>query len=107
MVTGRDIQLSDLPSEFLHAKQEQERISTSITGTSKEPTSWQEQLRNWVDDRLKAGEKDILSEAEPEFERVLLEAALAFTGNHKQESAKLLGWGRNTLTRKIKDLNIK
>ena len=62
--------------------------------------------RNWVDGRLKSGERDILSEAVPEFERVMLEATLSFTGNHKQESAKLLGWGRNTLTRKIKELGL-
>ena len=49
---------------------------------------------------------DILSEATPEFERVMLEAALAFTSNHKQEAARLLGWGRNTLTRKIKELHL-
>lgn len=106
MVTGRDIQMTDLPSEFMQARNQQAKITTSITGTSKEPTSWQEQLRNWVDGRLRAGEHDILSEATPEFERVMLEAALAFTSNHKQESAKLLGWGRNTLTRKLKELNI-
>lgn len=106
MVTGRDIQMSDLPSEFLQARNQQAKVTTSIAGTSKEPTSWQEQLRNWVDGRLRAGEHDILSEATPEFERVMLEAALAFTSNHKQESAKLLGWGRNTLTRKLKELNI-
>lgn len=106
MVTGRDIQLSDLPSEYLQARNQQAKVTTSIAGTSKEPTSWQEQLRNWVDGRLRAGEHDILSEATPEFERVMLEAALAFTSNHKQESAKLLGWGRNTLTRKLKELNI-
>ncbi len=107
MVTGRDIQLSDLPAEFLNnSRSASPAAATSITGNSKEPTSWQEQLRNWVDGRLKAGEQDILSEAGPEFERVLLEAALEFTGNHKQESAKLLGWGRNTLTRKIKELNL-
>lgn len=108
MVTGRDIQLSDLPAEFLNSSRTQQSVitSTSITGNVKEPTSWQEQLRNWVDGRLRAGEQDILSEAGPEFERVMLEAALEFTGNHKQESAKLLGWGRNTLTRKIKELNL-
>ena len=106
MVTGRDIQMSDLPSEFLQARNQQARVTTSIAGTSKEPTSWQEQLRNWVDGRLRAGEHDILSEATPEFERVMLEAALTFTSNHKQESAKLLGWGRNTLTRKLKELHI-
>ncbi len=106
MVTGRDIQMSDLPSEYSQARNQQPKATTSIAGTSKEPTSWQEQLRNWVDGRLRAGEHDILSEATPEFERVMLEAALAFTANHKQESAKLLGWGRNTLTRKLKELNI-
>ncbi len=107
MVTGRDIQLVDLPSEFLHANGGQIKTSTSINGASRDNTSWQELLRNWVDGRLKAGEHDILAEAVPEFERVMLEATLAFTGNHKQESARLLGWGRNTLTRKIKDLNLK
>lgn len=106
MVTGRDIQLSDIPSELLQAKHNV-NATKSIEGTSQAPTSWQEQLRNWVDGRLKAGEVDILSEATPEFERVMLEAALSYTGNHKQESAKLLGWGRNTLTRKIKELNLR
>ena len=107
MVTGRDIQLVDLPTEFLHAGNNQVKTATAINGSSRENTSWQELLRNWVDGRLKAGEHDILAEAVPEFERVMLEATLAFTGNHKQESARLLGWGRNTLTRKIKDLNLK
>ena len=106
MVTGRDIQLSDLPTEFLQDRAAHPQITTSITGSSREPTSWQEQLRNWVDGRLRAGETDILSEATPEFERVMLEAALAFTSNHKQEAARLLGWGRNTLTRKIKELHM-
>lgn len=106
MVTGRDIQLSDLPSEFLHARTQQAAVNAPVTGNVREPTSWQEQLRNWVDGRLKAGEQDILSEAVPEFERVMLQAAMDFTGNHKQESAKLLGWGRNTLTRKLKELKL-
>ncbi len=109
MVTGNDIQLVDLPQDFLHARAQPVHAAGSapITGSTKEATSWQEQLRNWVDSRLRSGERDILSEAVPEFERVMLEATLSFTGNHKQESARLLGWGRNTLTRKIKELNIK
>ena len=106
MVTGRDIQLVDLPSEFLHANSNQNK-NTSGGAVSKENQSWQDMLRSWVDAKLKAGERDILNEAVPEFEKVMLEATLTFTGNHKQESAKLLGWGRNTLTRKIKELNLK
>ncbi len=106
MVTGRDIQLVDLPSEFLHANNTQNK-NTSSGAVAKENQSWQDMLRSWVDAKLKAGERDILNEAVPEFEKVMLEATLTFTGNHKQESAKLLGWGRNTLTRKIKELNLK
>ncbi len=106
MVTGRDIQLVDLPSEFLHANNSQNKNSANGAAV-KENQSWQDMLRSWVDAKLKAGEHDILSEAVPEFEKVMLEATLTFTGNHKQESAKLLGWGRNTLTRKIKELNLK
>ena len=48
----------------------------------------------------------LLDEALPEFERVLIRAALKRTQGHRQEAAKLLGWGRNTLTRKIKELGL-
>ncbi|MGN1281145.1 MAG: sigma 54-interacting transcriptional regulator [Succinivibrio sp.] len=106
MVTGRDIQLVDLPSEFLHANSNQNKTTNQTAAGSKENATWQDLLRAWVDGKLKSGEHDILSEAVPEFEKVMLEATLTFTGNHKQESAKLLGWGRNTLTRKIKELNL-
>ena len=106
MVTGRDIQLVDLPNEFLRANAPQSKPAASNQASGKENSTWQEMLRSWVDQKLKSGEQDILSEAVPEFERIMLEATLTFTGNHKQESAKLLGWGRNTLTRKIKELNI-
>lgn len=106
MVTGRDIQLVDLPSEFLHANSNQNKNAGQVAAVNKENATWQDLLRAWVDSKLKSGEHDILSEAVPEFEKVMLEATLTFTGNHKQESAKLLGWGRNTLTRKIKELNL-
>ena len=50
------------------------------------------------------GKNDILDTALVDFERVLLECALNHTHGHKQEAAKRLGWGRNTLTRKLKEL---
>ncbi len=106
MVTGRDIQLVDLPQDILHSKNSQNKNPNVTQDGERENVTWQSLLRTWVDNKLKQGEKDILSEAVPEFEKIMLEATLTFTGNHKQESAKLLGWGRNTLTRKIKDLNL-
>ncbi len=52
------------------------------------------------------GKKPLLDEALPEFERVLIRSALKRTQGHRQEAAKLLGWGRNTLTRKLKELGM-
>jgi len=49
---------------------------------------------------------EILDSAVPTFERIMIESALKYTGGRRQEAAKLLGWGRNTLTRKIKELNM-
>ena len=47
-----------------------------------------------------------LDVAVPLFERTMIEAALAATHGQRQEAAKRLGWGRNTLTRKIKELGM-
>ncbi|MFA0519921.1 helix-turn-helix domain-containing protein, partial [Vibrio sp. 10N.222.55.E8] len=66
--------------------------------------TWQQQLANWAKCELDSGEKELLTYALPEFERILLEAALDYTNGHKQDAAKVLGWGRNTLTRKLKEL---
>ncbi len=43
---------------------------------------------------------------DPELEKMLIEEALLSSGGHKQKASKLLGWGRNTLTRKQKELYI-
>ncbi|MDF4667918.1 helix-turn-helix domain-containing protein, partial [Vibrio parahaemolyticus] len=60
----------------------------------------------WADEALGEGKENILTDALPQFERTLLLSALAYTQGHKQEAARLLGWGRNTLTRKLKELGI-
>ncbi|MGF1762469.1 nitrogen regulation protein NR(I) [Aliivibrio kagoshimensis] len=95
MASGSEILSQDLPSELL-----EEKVVTDVHNEM----SWQSQLTLWVQKSLASGEKEILSYAQPEFERILLEAALEHTNGHKQEAAKVLGWGRNTLTRKLKEL---
>ncbi|WP_296245197.1 helix-turn-helix domain-containing protein [Psychrobacter sp. UBA6766] len=60
----------------------------------------------WAKQSLQTGETDILQIAMPEFERVLLKAALNHSGGKKIAAASLLGWGRNTLTRKLQQLEI-
>jgi two-component system nitrogen regulation response regulator GlnG len=71
---------------------------------ARESGDWRRQLRAWADAELAGGRAELLSHALPEFEKILLEAALARTGGRRQDAARLLGWGRNTLARKLKDL---
>ena len=56
---------------------------------------------------MKPGDDGLLNSALPQFERIMIEAALKQTGGRKNDASILLGWGRNTLTRKISDFNLK
>lgn len=87
------------------------RASDPVIETSPGPTrppaqagDWQEQLRLWAKQQLSQGETDILKNAARTFEKTLLDCALEATRGRKQDAARLLGWGRNTLTRKLKEL---
>ncbi|MFT5789914.1 MAG: two-component system nitrogen regulation response regulator GlnG, partial [Shewanella sp.] len=97
MASGQEILPQDLPPELL----EEPAVShDQHTGTA----DWEAALKRWIDQRLAEGESNLLTEVQPAFERILLETALKHTNGHKQEAAKRLGWGRNTLTRKLKEL---
>jgi len=98
MASGKEILLDDLPSELSE--------KTTLINSSSEETSWPIALKKWVDDQLAQGNNNIIDSALPEFERILLERALHFTQGKKQEAAKKLGCGRNTLTRKLKELDL-
>ena len=63
-------------------------------------------LQNWANNELGQGKHQILEQATPAFERVMIEVALKHTQGRKRDAAELLGWGRNTLTRKMKDLEM-
>ena len=69
-----------------------------------ESGDWQAPLRLWAKQQLSRGETDILKNAAKTFEKTLLDCALEATHGRKQDAARLLGWGRNTLTRKLKEL---
>ena len=99
MASGQEILPQDLPAELL---KNPVHTSERANGVS----DWQVALTQWIDEKLAAGESDLLTEVQPAFERILLETALKHTQGHKQEAAKRLGWGRNTLTRKLKELSM-
>lgn len=85
-------------------------VSTSAAEVSysdiADTLSWEQALQVWASKELQQGSSSILDNAVPAFETVMITAALEYTHGRRQDAAKLLGWGRNTLTRKIKELGL-
>jgi two-component system nitrogen regulation response regulator GlnG len=67
---------------------------------------WTRSLASWAESHLTTDEAPLLDKALPEFEKTLIRIAMIRTNGHRQEAAKLLGWGRNTLARKMKALHL-
>ena len=95
MGSGNQILVNDLPPEL----KEQ-------TPTASLEESWQEVLSTWAKKELQFGQQQLLDKALPAFEKVMIKAALKHTHGRRREAAELLGWGRNTLTRKIRELGL-
>ena len=84
-------------------------IPTDLGGTDNPQRAvqdWTAGLAEWAKKKLAGGDTPLLDDALPEFERTLIREALTRTKGHRQEAAKLLGWGRNTLARKMKSLEL-
>ncbi len=96
MASGREVHISDLPPELLSLPQDAAPV-----------TNWEQALRQWADQALSRGQSSLLDSAVPTFERIMIETALKHTAGRRRDAAVLLGWGRNTLTRKIKELGMK
>jgi two-component system, NtrC family, nitrogen regulation response regulator GlnG len=98
MASGREVVIDDLPPEL--------RDNDSTPGVGED---WEKVLTSWTSRKLaqfKPGESGLLDEAMPKFEKIMIQAALKQTGGRKRDAAVMLGWGRNTLTRKIQELGL-
>jgi two-component system nitrogen regulation response regulator GlnG len=93
---GREIKVEDIPAD----------LGGGVPNAEKLQDEWTRQLMQWAEKRLAAGATPLLDDALPEFERTLIRAALRKAQGGRQEAARLLGWGRNTLTRKLKELKM-
>lgn len=99
MATSNNVMVQDLPPELLNA----EPAGAVLSG------DWEKALRHWATEqlaRVKPGGPGVLEDAVPKFERIMIQTALAQTGGRKKDASILLGWGRNTLTRKIAELGM-
>jgi len=90
MAPGEQILPQDLPPEYQHAERS--------TGSG----DWRDSLRNWARRELRSGDANLVGRATFDMEAVLMEVALNETRGQRQKAAKILGLGRNTLTRKLK-----
>ncbi len=95
MAPGPVVRVEDLPPELRAAEAKEDN------------NDWESRLRSMVEQKLARGDCGIFDDVNPSFERILIEAALKASGGRKQDAARRLGWGRNTLTRKLKELGIR
>jgi two-component system nitrogen regulation response regulator GlnG len=93
MASSKELKREDLP---------QDNQDTPV----KTEADWEAGFRQWANRLLQNGETDLLGKATPTVERILIQCALNRTQDRRQEAARLLGWGRNTLTRKIRELQM-
>ncbi len=93
MSGGAELEIDDMPAQV---REEPETFEVD----------WQSGLKQWANRQLNDGQTDLLGIAQPAVERILITCALNKTQDRRQEAARLIGWGRNTLTRKIKELEM-
>ena len=92
MAPTQNVKLEDLPGEI---------ISTEQSPQSQDD-GWKSGFSQWLGEIYKSNSENMLQIIEPTLDKVMIDFALEKTGGKKQEAAKVLGLGRNTLTKKIK-----
>ncbi len=101
MATGNVISMDDLPEDLLNIPK---ATPPQTDSAAENAVEWQDMLAVWLRLKMETGENNIIKEASAIFEQTLLNEALKITNGRKQDAAKIIGWGRNTITRKIKEL---
>ena len=94
MAPGQVVEAGDLPADLMQGQ------------AAPQGGDWLHGLAAEASARLARGEAAILDELTQAYEKTLIEVALRHTGGRRIEAAHLLGWGRNTLTRKIHELGM-
>lgn len=98
MAPDKTVYIEDLPLEL--------QMPSEDSGGDLSNDNWESPLRRWAQNFLASGKEGLHTSAEPKFETVLIEEALKQSNGHRQKAAALLGWGRNTLTRKTQTLGL-
>ena len=97
MSPTQNVQPSDLPNEILE-------IDANLSANL--DSSWEDGFVSWLKGLVDSQETGVLDFVNPKIEKLLIKTALEKTNGKKNDAANLLGWGRNTLAKKIKELGI-
>ena len=92
MAPTQNVKLEDLPGEIISSDQPSQTPGDD----------WQSGFSQWLSEIYQSKSENMLEIIEPALDKVMIDFALEKTGGKKQEAAKVLGLGRNTLTKKIK-----
>ena len=95
MTPTQNVKVHDLPTEI-----------KDYEVTESPSSSWEENFNTWIRNVASTIDKDLLSVANAKLEKIIIKAALEQANGKKNESAVLLGLGRNTLAKKMKELGI-
>ena len=95
MTPTQNVKVEDLPEEI--------KDNQMIEAPS---SSWEDGFNSWVKNIALSVEKDLLDIVNPKIEKIIIKAALEKANGKKNEASILLGLGRNTLAKKIKELGI-
>jgi len=93
MSTGSEVTLEDIPKELLDEK--------DIVENNK---NWEDILELWILKNYNNKSTNISKEIDNAYEKILIKASLKLSNGNKTEAAKILGWGRNTIANKIKNI---
>jgi two-component system nitrogen regulation response regulator GlnG len=95
MSPSQNVKVQDLPTEV------KEFEVTDIPSSS-----WEEGMQNWLKNVSMNIDSGLSEIAITKIEKMLIRTALERSNGKKNDAAQILGWGRNTLSKKMKDHGI-
>ena len=106
MAPSQHIRVTDLPEEVRNGEAEKVHKNGEVSGSTPAGGSWEELLKGEVKEMLKNQSPDLMKQLADTFESIVIGTALEYTHGRRVDAATRLGIGRNTITRKIAELNL-
>ncbi|MDJ0655252.1 MAG: nitrogen regulation protein NR(I) [Xanthomonadales bacterium] len=93
------------PGPVLKAADLRERMAL-MSGGSQDSMDWESVFKRWFSTRLDQNPERLMGDTQDHVQELMIRAALGRTGGRKEAAARLLGCGRNTLTRRMAALGM-